>query len=156
MLVQQCGFSCKLLRMIAGIGYVCPFNNSIKSPQFVEFLKVLQIKTGKKLLIIWDGLQPSARSSCVFTVGAQRGHIVRERLPAYTPDVKSVEYILGLLHASCHAQPLRLEFHRPRAACSQVPAADATHRHVCDRVLNPGGHAGMWLRTYENSMNGTR
>ena len=122
MTVQQYGSNCKLLRMIAGIGYVRPFNDSSKSPKLVEFLKVQQMKTGRKLLIIWDGLQSSARSSCVFTLGAQRGHIVRERLPAYTPDVKSVEYILGLLHASRHAQPLRHEFQRLGVACSRAPA----------------------------------
>ena len=103
----QYRFSWKQLSVIAGISY-CRFyfrlfNGSIKSPQIVEFLKALQATIGKKLLIIWDGLQ-AHRSKLVRThVEAQRGHIVLERLPAYAPEMNPVECIWGYLKH--HAMP---------------------------------------------------
>ena len=77
----------KQLSVIAGISYwrfyFRLFNGSIKSPQIVEFLKALQTTSGKKLLIIWDGLQAHRSKLVRAHVEAQRGRIVLERLPAY-------------------------------------------------------------------------
>ena len=72
----QYRFSWKQLSVIAGISYwrfyFRLFNGSIKSPQIVEFLKALQTTIGKKLLIIWDGLQ-AHRSKLV------RAHVAAQR-----------------------------------------------------------------------------
>ena len=85
--VLQYRFSWKQLSVIAGISYwrfyFRLFNGSIKSPQIVEFLKALQRTIGKKLLIIWDGLQAHRSKLVRAHVEAQRGRIVLERLPAY-------------------------------------------------------------------------
>ncbi len=70
----QYRFSWKQLSVIAGISdwrfYFRLFNGSIKSLQIVEFLKALQTTIGKKLLIIWVGLQ------------AHRSKLVRGRVEA--------------------------------------------------------------------------
>jgi transposase len=99
--VLQYRFSWKQLSVIAGISYwrfyFHLFNGSIKSPQIVEFLKALQTTIGKKLLIIWDGLQAHRSKLVRAHVEAQRGRIVIERLPAYAPEMNPVECIWGYL-----------------------------------------------------------
>ncbi len=103
----QYRFSWKQLSVIAGISYwrfyFRLFNGSIKSPQIVEFLKALQTTIGKKLLIIWDGLQAHRSKLVRAHVEAQRGRIVLERLPAYAPEMNPVECIWGYLKH--HAMP---------------------------------------------------
>lgn len=105
--VLQYRFSWKQLSVIAGISYwrfyFRLFNGSIKSPQIVEFLKALQGTIGKKLLIIWDGLQAHRFKLVRAHVEAQRGEIVLERLPAYAPEMNPVECIWGYLKH--HAMP---------------------------------------------------
>ena len=105
--VLQYRFSWKQLSVIAGISYwrfyFRLFNGSIKSPQIVEFLKALQTTIGKKLLIIWDGLQAHRSKLVRAHVEAQRGRIVLERLPAYAPEMNPVECIWGYLKH--HAMP---------------------------------------------------
>ena len=103
----QYRFSWKQLSVIAGISYwrfyFRLFNGSIKSPQIVEFLKALQTTIGKKLLIIWDGLQAHRSKLVRAHVEAQRGRILLERLPAYAPEMNPVECIWGYLKH--HAMP---------------------------------------------------
>ena len=103
----QYRFSWKQLSVIAGISYwrfyFRLFNGSIKSPQVVEFLKALQRTIGKKLLIIWDGLQAHRSKLVRAHVEGQRGRIVLERLPAYAPEMNPVECIWGYLKH--HAMP---------------------------------------------------
>ncbi len=105
--VLQHRFSWKQLSVIVGISYWrCYFrllNGLIKSPQIVEFLKALQATIGKKLLIIWDGLQAHRSKLLRAHVEPQRGRIVLERLPAYTPEMSPVECIWGYLKH--HAMP---------------------------------------------------
>ena len=97
--VLQYRFSWKQLSVIAGISYwrfyFRLFNDSIKSPQIVEFLKALQATISKKLLIIWDGLQAHRSKLVRAHVKARRGRIVLERLPAYAPEINPVECIWG-------------------------------------------------------------
>jgi transposase len=105
--VLQYSFSWKQLSMIAGLSfwrfYFRFFPGSIKSPQIVEFLKVLQKTIGRKLLIIGERLQ-AHRSRIVHQhVEQQRGKIALEYLPPYAPDSNPVECIWGYLKS--HAMP---------------------------------------------------
>ena len=103
----QYSFSWKQLSVIAGLShwrfYFRLFNGSIKSPQFVEFLKALQATIGKKLLIIWDRLQAHRSKLVRAHLEAQRGEILIDYLPPYAPDLKPVECIWGYLKH--HAMP---------------------------------------------------
>ena len=93
----QYRFTWKRLPVIAGISYwrfnFRLFIGSIKRPQIVEFLKALQTTIEKKLLIIWDGLQAHSSKLVRAHVEPQRGRIVLDRLPAYTPELNPVECI---------------------------------------------------------------
>jgi len=150
--VLQYRFSWKQLSVIAGISYwrfyFRLFNGSIKSPQIVEFLKALQAAIGKRLLIIWDGLQAHRSKLVRAHVEAQRGRIVLERLPAYAPEDESCRMHLGLPQAPRHAQLLRHELHRSGPAGSQEPALDAATRHARDGILETSGTVLMLSRTY--------
>jgi transposase len=55
----------------------------------------LQATIGKKLLIIWDGLQARRSKLVRAHVEAQSGRIVLERLPACAPEMNPVECIWG-------------------------------------------------------------
>lgn len=95
------------MSVIAGVSfwrfYFRLYNGSIRSPQIIEFLKVLQKTICKKLLIIWDRLT-AHRSKLVRThVEAQRGRIALEFLPAYAPEMNPVECVWGYLKH--HAMP---------------------------------------------------
>jgi transposase len=59
---------------------------TIRAPQIIEFVKQLQARIGKKLLLVWDGL--SAHGSRAVRV---------ERLPAYAPELNPVEFLWGYL-----------------------------------------------------------
>jgi hypothetical protein len=69
--VLQYSFNWKQLSVIAGVSfwrfYFRLYGGTIRTPQVIEFLKVLQATIGKKLLIIWDRLQAHAPSSCANT-----------------------------------------------------------------------------------------
>lgn len=105
--ILQYSFSWKQLSVIAGISfwrfYFRFFPGSIKSPQIVEFLKVLQATIGRKLLIVWDRLQAHRSRLVRDYVEAQRGQIALEYLPAYAPELNPVEYVWGYLKH--HAMP---------------------------------------------------
>lgn len=104
---MQYSFSWKQLSVIAGISfwrfYFRLFAGSIKSPQIVEFLKVLSASIGRKLLVIWDGLRAHRSNLVRDYLESQRGAIVVESLPAYAPELNPVECIWGYLKS--HAMP---------------------------------------------------
>ena len=59
----------------------------------------------RKLLIIWDGL-PAHRSRMLrHCVESLDGHIPLERLPAYAPELNSVEYLFVYAKQSELANP---------------------------------------------------
>ena len=94
-------FNWKSLSIISGLAlwrfYFQIHAGSIKSAQVVEFLRHLQKQVPGKMLVLWDGA-PIHRSLLVkHHVGATRGRIVIERLPAYAPELNPVEYIWGHL-----------------------------------------------------------
>ena len=67
------------------------FPGAIRSPQIVEFLKVLRRQIPGKLLIIWDGLR-AHRSYMVRDYAEQQGGDIQlEFLPAYAPELNPVE-----------------------------------------------------------------
>jgi transposase len=105
--VLQYSFSWKTLSVIAGVSfwrfYFRLYKGTIRTPQVIEFLKVLQETIGKKLLIIWDRLQAHRSKLVRQHVEAQHGRIVLEFLPAYAPEMNPVECIWGYLKH--HAMP---------------------------------------------------
>lgn len=105
--VLQYSFSWKQLSVIAGVSfwsfYFRFFPGAIKSPQVVEFLKVLQRTIGKKLLIVWDRLQAHRSRLVKAHLDTLNGRIALEYLPAYAPELNPVEYIWGYLKH--HAMP---------------------------------------------------
>jgi len=99
--ILQYSFSWKQLSVIAGISYwqfyFRFFPGAIRSPQIVEFLKVLRRQIAGKLLIIWDGLR-AHRSHMVRDYAEQQGGDIQlEFLPAYAPELNPTEYIWGYL-----------------------------------------------------------
>jgi transposase len=105
--VLQYSFSWKQLSVIAGVTcwrfYFRLFSGTIRTPQVIEFLKVLHGTIGEKVLIIWDRLQ-AHRSKLVHRyVEEQDGAIALEFLPAYAPELNPVEYVWGYLKH--HALP---------------------------------------------------
>jgi transposase len=105
--VLQYSFSWKQLSVIAGVSfwrfYFRLYKGTIRTPQVIEFLKVLQETNGKKLLIIWDRLQAHRSKLVRQHVEAQDGRIALEFLPAYAPEMNPVECIWGYLKH--HAMP---------------------------------------------------
>lgn len=98
--VLQYSFSWKPLSVIAGITwqrfYFRFFPGAIRSPQIVEFLKVLRQHLPGRLLIVWDGLQ-AHKSRLVRDYVEGDGAIQLEFLPAYAPELNPTEYIWGYL-----------------------------------------------------------
>jgi len=99
--VIQYSFTWKQLSVIAGVSfwriYFRLFPGTIRAPQCVEFLKALKRQIGKKLLIIWDGLQVHKSRLVRQYVEAYNGEIQIEFLPAYSPELNPVEYLFGHL-----------------------------------------------------------
>lgn len=70
----------------------CFFFENMKSESFIDFLKILKNIYGKYVLIL-DGA-PSHRShETKEFVEEQKGDIILERLPRYSPDMNGVEEI---------------------------------------------------------------
>jgi len=85
------------LTVIAALGYRKFYfrfvQGAIKTEQIVDFLRSLLKQTGRKLLIIWDGL-PGHRSAVVRNYLASTNRkIVMEYLPGYAPELNPSEYI---------------------------------------------------------------
>ncbi len=104
-------FNWKRLSMAAAVGFApdgsgawLVFNmrpGAYNDESIIEFLEDLHAHLGgDKLTLIWDGL-PSHRSKVMKAwIGAQRGWLVVERLPAYGHDLNPVELIWANLKSS--------------------------------------------------------
>jgi transposase len=105
--ILQYSFSWKEISMIAGVSFVRFYfrlcAGSIRSPQIMEFLKVLTQIAGRKLLLVWDRLQAHRSRLVNQYVEQQHGNIALEYLPAYAPDLNPVERIWGYLKT--HGMP---------------------------------------------------
>lgn len=73
------------------------FPGAIRSPQIVEFLKVLRRQTPGKLLTIWHRLRAHCSRMVRDYAEEKRGDIQLEFLPAYAPELNPTEYIGGYL-----------------------------------------------------------
>ena len=62
-----------------------------------RFLKALKRQIGRKLLIIWNGLQVHKSRLVRQYVEVCNGEIQPEFLPAYAPELNPVEYLFGHL-----------------------------------------------------------
>jgi transposase len=69
-------------------------HGSVKSPYIIGYLKELKKHlSGKKLLLIWDGL-PAHRSKLIKEYLLTQKHWLRvERFPAYAPELNPIEYL---------------------------------------------------------------
>ena len=137
--VLQYSFNCKQLSVIAGVSfwrfYFRLYGGTIRTPQVIEFLKVLQATIGKKLLIIWDRLQAHRSILVRQHVEAQRGAIALEFLPAYAPEMNPVECVWGYLKH--HAMP---------NYCAQGlgDLAVRARRHLCSMQRRPTLVRAFW------------
>ena len=99
--VIQYSFTWKQLSVITGVSfwriYFRPFPGTIRDPQCIEFLKALKRQIGRKLLIIWDGLQVHKSRLVRQYVEACNGEIQLEFLPACVPKLNLVVYLFGHL-----------------------------------------------------------
>lgn len=99
--VIQYSFNWKQLSVIAGVSwwqiYFRLFPGTIRGPECVEFLKSLQRQIGRKLLIIWDGLQVHKSRHVHQYLEELEGKIQVAYLPAYSPQLNPVEYLFGHL-----------------------------------------------------------
>jgi transposase len=66
---------------------------AVKSPQVVDFLKVLQRQIRKPLLVIWDGAAIHRSRLVKDHLASTEGKVIAERLPAYAPELNPAEYI---------------------------------------------------------------
>lgn len=99
--VIQYSFTWKQLSVIAGVSfwrfYFRLFPGAIRAPQCVEFLSALKRHIGRKLLVIWDGLQVHKSRLVRQYVEQCNDQIQIEFLPAYAPEFNPVEYLFGHL-----------------------------------------------------------
>lgn len=140
--VLQYRCSWKQLAVIAGISrwpfYFRLFPGTIKSPQIIELLKALRATIGRKLLIVWDGLQTDCSKLVREYVDSQGGAIALERLPAYAPRAQPGRIHLGLSETSCHAELLWRRSRRCRRIRTAQTALDAAPTDPGARILATG------------------
>ena len=97
--VIELNFNWKILSVIGGISfrsiYFQLYEESIKAPQVIGFLKHLQKHIKGSLLVVWDNL-PAHRSKIVAEyLGTTKGRVWVERLPGYAPEINPIEYLWG-------------------------------------------------------------
>jgi transposase len=100
--VLQYSFNWKQLSAIAGLTfwrfYFRFFPGTIRTPQLLEFLQALRAQLrGRKLLIIWDGLNTHRSRRLRHWLEAQQGEVQIEFLPPYAPELNPVEQIWNYL-----------------------------------------------------------
>jgi transposase len=72
---------------------------SIRSPQVLQFLQQLRRHVHGPLIVLFDNLQ-AHRSRLVKAWATRRSDVFLEHLPGYTPDLNAVESLWS--HAKCH------------------------------------------------------
>ena len=118
--------------MIAGVNFTRVFfklhPGSNKSPQVVEFLKVLRAQIEQSLLIIWDALRAHRSRLVREYLDGLDGRICIEFLPIYSPELDPVEclwawlkrhalenYCPGSMDQLAHTARCKLRFAQKRA-----------------------------------------
>ena len=66
---------------------------AIRQAEVIDFLKALVRQIEKPLLIVWDRLSAHRGRLMREFIELSEGHIVTEYLPAYAPELNTVEYI---------------------------------------------------------------
>jgi len=92
-------FNWKTLSAMAGVSfyqfYFRLIEGSVKTPHVIEFLKQLQERIGRRLLVVWDGLASHKSKAVRDFVASTEGQVQVAFLPAYAPDLNPVEYLWG-------------------------------------------------------------
>jgi transposase len=87
------GFNWKTLSVIAGVTlwnfYFQIFEQTIKSEQIIEFLKLLRYIDGD-ILLIWDRLPVHRSQVTQQFIRDQKGRLETEYLPPYAPEMNPV------------------------------------------------------------------
>lgn len=70
------------------------YRGSIKAPHIIRYLKELKKHlSGKKLLLIWDGLPVHRSKKVQAYLQTQKRWLRVERFPAYAPELNPIEYL---------------------------------------------------------------
>jgi len=100
-------FNWKTLSALAGVSfyqfYFKLIEGAVKAPHVVAFLRQLQERIGRPLLVIWDGLGAHRSRMVRRYVEGLQGAIRLAPLPAYAPELNPVEYLWG--HWKHHELP---------------------------------------------------
>jgi transposase len=92
-------FNWKTLSAVAGVSlyqfYFKLIEGAVKAPHIVAFLRQLQARIGRPLLVIWDGLGAHKSRVVREFVAGTAGAIRLASLPAYAPELNPVEYLWG-------------------------------------------------------------
>jgi transposase len=94
-------FNWKTLSLIAGLSvwnfYFEMFEETIRAPHLIVFLRHLSRCVPGKLLIVWDRLAAHRSRLVREYLDTLEGRIEVEYLPAYAPELNPVEYIWAYL-----------------------------------------------------------
>lgn len=92
-------FNWKTLSAMAGVSlyqfYFKLVEGTVKTPHVIEFLRQLQERIARPMLVIWDGLAAHKSRAVRDFVAATDGNIRLAYLPAYAPELNPVEYLWG-------------------------------------------------------------
>lgn len=92
-------FNWKTLSAMAGVSlyqfYFKLIDGSVKTPHVIEFLRQLQERIARPLLVIWDGLAAHKSRAVREYVAGTNGLIRLAYLPAYAPELNPTEYLWG-------------------------------------------------------------
>jgi transposase len=92
-------FNWKTLSAMAGVSlyqfYFKLVEGSVKTPHVIEFLRQLQARIARPMLVIWDGLAAHKSRAVRDHVEGTSGQIRLAYLPAYAPELNPVEYLWG-------------------------------------------------------------
>jgi transposase len=92
-------FNGKTLSAMAGVSlyqfYFKLVEGSVKTPHVIEFLRQLQERIARPMLVIWDGLAAHKSRAVRDHVASTNDQIRLAYLPAYAPELNPVEYLWG-------------------------------------------------------------
>lgn len=70
------------------------YHNTINAPRVIRYFKELKKHlSGKKLLLIWDGLPVHRSRKVKDYLETQKDWLRVERFPAYSPELNPIEYL---------------------------------------------------------------
>lgn len=121
-------FNWKTLSAMAGVSlyqfYFKLIDGAVKAPHVIAFLRQLQGRIGRPMLVVWDGLGAHKSLLVREYVAETKGQVALAYLPAYAPELNPVEYLWG--HWKHHeipnlcAETLALLGHHARRALRRM------------------------------------